>query len=395
MNRYARDKRESQPKPVERIELNEDKLPQRLILVAVLLVIGIAALAYGLSRATSSDVGWTEIPAATGETNVAAEFILHYNLGQADLGPTAERKAVSVVYSDAVATAWSVFASPDASEEAGNLAFLCVHPNQTVVIREALYTALQTLEDAGSRLIYLAPVYEMYDSLFACAGDNEAVNFDPARNADLAAFCAEAAAYAADSESVNIELLGDCRAQLTLSAEYMDFLRENGVVSILGFGWARNAFIADYIAAELIARGYGNGWIESEDGFARYLSGAGAQSVAVLQNGAAAAYVSGSGWTSAVSLCSYPLRGASVSRHYVYADGTPVAGYVDPADGVAKAALPELLAVSKTDGCAVLALKTAAAFAVDTFREETLDGVSAVWSEGGEIQTNDEALVIQ
>ena len=44
MNRYARDKRESQPKPVERIELNEDKLPQRLILVAVLLVIGIAAL---------------------------------------------------------------------------------------------------------------------------------------------------------------------------------------------------------------------------------------------------------------------------------------------------------------------------------------------------------------
>ena len=381
MNRYARDKRESQPKPVERIELNEDKLPQRLILVAVLLVIGIAALAYGFSRATSSDVGWTEIPAATGETNVAGEFILHYNLGQADLGPTAERKAVSVVYSDAVATAWNVFASPDASEEAGNLAFLCVHPNQTVVISEALYTALQTLEDAGSRLIYLAPVYEMYDSLFVCAGDSEAVNFDPARNADR--------------ESVNIELLGDCRAQLTLSSEYMDFLRENGVVSILGFGWARNAFIADYIAAELIARGYGNGWIESEDGFARYLSGAGAQSVAVLQNGAAAAYVSGSGWTSAVSLCSYPLRGASISRHYVYADGTPVAGYVDPADGVAKAALPELLAVSKTDECAVLALKTAAAFAADTFRPEALDGVSAVWSEGGEIQTNDESLVIQ
>ena len=235
----------------------------------------------------------------------------------------------------------------------------------------------------------------MYDSLFACAGDSEAVNFDPARNADLAAFCAEAAAYAADSESVNIELLGDQRAQLTLSAEYMGFLRENGVVSILGFGWARNAFIADYIASELIARGYENGWIESEDGFARYLSGAGTQSVAVLQNGAAAAYASGSGWTSAVSLCSYPLRGVSRSRHYVYADGTLVAGYIDPANGVAKAALPELLAVSKTDECAILALKTAAAFAADTFRPETLDGVSAVWSENGKIETNDGSLLIQ
>ena len=395
MNRYSRDRRESQPKPVERIELNEDKLPQRLILVAVLLVIGIGALAYGFSRATSSDSGWTEIAAATGETNVAGEFTLHYELGTSELGPTAERKAVSVLYSDAVGTAWDVFASPDASEKAGNLAFLCAHPNQTVTVSEALYAALLELEAAQSRLLYLAPVYEMYDSLFACMDDSEAVNFDPARNADLAAFCAEAAAYAADRDSVNIELLGDCRARLKISTEYEGFLRENAVVSILGFGWARNAFIADYIASELDARGYVNGWVESEDGFARYLSGAGERSAAVLQNGSVAAYLTGADWTSAVSLRAYPLRGASVSRYYTYADGTIAAGYVDPADGIAKTSLPELLAVSETDGCADLAIKAGGAFITGSFRSEALNGLSAVWNENGEIQTNDTSLKIQ
>ena len=225
--------------------------------------------------------------------------------------------------------------------------------------------------------------------------DSEAVNFDPARNADLAAFCAEAAEFAADMGSVNVRLLGGNRARLELSEEYAAFLEENGVVSILGFGWARNAFIVDYIAAELSARGYENGWIASEDGFARYLSGAGEQKIAVLQNGGIAAYLTGSGWTSAVSLCAYPLAGESVARHYVYADGAVTVGCVDPADGMAKAALPELLTVSDSESCAVLAIRTGSVFAADMFDAAALGTISAVWSEGGRIRTNDTSLTIQ
>ncbi len=44
-----------------------------------------------------------------------------------------------------------------------------------------------------------------------------------------------------------------------------------GIGSFIDFSWMRNAFIADYLAEGLAARGFGKGALTSFDGFARNL----------------------------------------------------------------------------------------------------------------------------
>ena len=64
-------------------------------------------------------------------------------------------------------------------------------------------------------------------------------------------------------------MLGDNKVCLNVSDEYLAFLQENGVDSLIDFGWLKNAFVVDYLAEVMIARGYTLGAITSYDGYTR------------------------------------------------------------------------------------------------------------------------------
>ena len=184
MGRTARDNRDRpHPQPVERIELSEDHLRFRVIAVVVFLVLGLGTLGYSLLRLLGSNQGWETIEVNNGSLgDVSKEFVLQYRLGAADLSPTAEKKALTLVYSDAVRRAWLLFYTAEKSDEVIGLTALNERPNEELTIDQALYDALERVTKDGNRAIYLGPLYGHYDSLFASQSDQEATEVDPLRN---------------------------------------------------------------------------------------------------------------------------------------------------------------------------------------------------------------------
>ena len=248
--------------PRARIELSGKHLWLRIILVVVL--VGMAAGFFGqaIHAALTPEPGWQQIKAAA-QLPMAGELTLEYYL------TSGQEKALTGLYTEALEEASRLFGGE--TSEAGTLGYLNEHPEETVTVAPALYEALALLERQNSRYLYYAPVYEQYRGLYSCETDAEAQDFDPAVSDEIREFVEQACAFVADSQSVQLELLGDNQVRLTVSPEYRAFARENGVEAFLDFFWLRNAFAVDYIAGQLAAEGNREGILTSFEGFARVL----------------------------------------------------------------------------------------------------------------------------
>lgn len=377
-------KREPNVKPVERIELHEGNTTRRLIAVIALIALAVGFFAYGISQLVSRSSGWTQIePKSTDELNCTADFVLQYDLGRDGSSATAEYRKLSSAYTEAAIDAYQTYNATEVFTGRQNLAYLNRHPNETLRLDAALYAALETLEAAGSRLLYLAPVAEQYEAMSLCSYDYEAESFDPARDADVAAFVAEALTFVNDPDSVSVELLGDGQARLNVSEDYLRFAEENGVTALLDFGWAKNAFIADDLAAALRDAGFTHGIVSSVDGFARRLGTEDAYSfnVFTLEDGViypAATLACGEA-DAVVNLRSFALSEDDTARFYVYADGTVATQYVSAEDGVCHAAFDSLTAYSSRSGCAQTALALSEVYIAD---EADVDALLALHERG-------------
>ena len=255
------------------IPLPEGKLKLRAVLVAALIVLAVAYLAIGVNSLVSTDAGLQEITVLSGEMNAGEDFTFYYNLGYDGADATDERREVRTIYSEAADDALQLFSADVDSEEFHNLRYINSHPNEEITVDAALYSALELLEDSGTRYHYLAPLYEQYYSLFNSALDSEAAEFDPRLNEAQAEFFSAVAAYAADGAHVSLELLGGNTVRLNVSGEYLSFAEDNAVARFVDLAWMENAFVADYIAEELAGAGYTRGALISNDGFMRCLDG--------------------------------------------------------------------------------------------------------------------------
>ncbi len=147
------------------------------------------------------------------------------------------------------------------------------HPNETMVVDDALYHAFELIAETGNRAIYLAPVYTEYDNLFFCNDDSETVNYDAYQNGEVAAYFSEVAAYSNDPSDVNVELLGGNQVKLSVSDDYLAFAEKNFISDFIDFSWMKNAFITDYVADVMIENGYTLGSLTSYDGWIYEKSG--------------------------------------------------------------------------------------------------------------------------
>ena len=321
-----------------------------------------------------------------------------------DLGATASQvsKALETKYSQISTDAFAIF-SPDISKEGlENVNFVNASPNQEITVDPALYAAFELLEQYENRSIYLAPVYVEYDRAIQSESDPEAMDKDPAKNPDVKAYIDELIHYTSDPQMISLELLGNDRIRLNVAQEYLDYAKEIGIEEFIDFGWKRNAFVVDYVADQLADAGYTNGYLASYDGFTRNLveteqtfnmnlfnlKGKDITVPAVME------YV---GHHALVFLRSYPLDDLDEWSYYVYEDGSVVTSMIDPADGVSKSALTNMVSYSKDYSCAEIMLNMAPIYLADAFRQDaanalTDQGIFSIWFEDDKLCYTDSSL---
>lgn len=367
-------------RPVKHIELSEEKIRLRTLLLVILIVIALASFGYGINTLFSAEPGLQEITVLSpGGLNCGDDFTFYYNIGANGNSATAEFKAVRTLYSQAAVDAYQLFNADMEFDDCRNLWYINNHVNEEIAIAPALYDAFVLLEESGMRYHYLAPMYEMYFSLFHCEHDYETVDYDPYINEDLRQFYEETAFFTNDSDAIALELLGNNTIRLHVSDAYLSFAEENSITRFIDLFWLKNAFAADYIADILLENGYSSGTLISDDGFIRSLDDGTGNEYAFVFSHRDGAVVSDlftknfSGTVSIVYLRDYPLSDGS--GYYVYEDGEIRSPFVDTADGLCKSSIPELAAFSTTLSCAETALKVAPIYISDTFDEDAIQAL--------------------
>ena len=385
MSYRDRSRREPVMPRIIKLEVSEKNMRGRLIGVVILLAIAFTAIGVAVKDAFTTDPGWKVMDCYAEIVTYSDDLVFSYYLGS-EGNATAEERAINTVYSQAMTDAYRFFTDQALEDGTKNLAYLNAHLNETVSIEPALYTALEKLENAGLRHAYLAPVYVEYKPVFLSQNTSEAAVYDPMKNADLADYVREAAAFANDPAHVRLELLGNDQVCLWVSEAYRVFLETHEIETVLDLNWMTNAFVVDYAADLLIKQGFTKGFIASYDGFTRNLGGLEEEFRFNLfnregQNYELAGALGYKGAFSVVYLRDYPMNDADRWHYMGYEDGTITTTYLDPADGMSKSAVTDLVVYAADKSCVDLLTVAAPAMIAEELDVRSLLTANAIWSE--------------
>lgn len=403
MGRTARDRRQSpHPRPVQKIELSNNKLLLRGIAAVVFLLIGAFALSQAVSQLFSVESGWQVIEPAGNEASCASELVLVYDLGSSGLSASAEARQLRELYSNECRLLYQLFHTVESFEGITNLRDINLHPNETLTVDGALYRALETVQRLGDRTIYLGPVYARYNALFFCTDDAQLVDFDPWTSEAVRQEYEAVAAYARDPASIDLQLLGEGKVRLFVSEAYLAYAQREEIERFLDFGWLQNAFVVDEVAAVLSENGFTRGSVSSCNGFNRNLDDRPqtySQHIYDSTGGTVypAAVMTYEGPMSIVALYDHPITEQDAFRIYQCGDGSLRTDYLSVEDGRCRNALSDLLLYSETLGCAETAMRAAPVFIAGTFDAEALralakGGIQSVYCENRTVCGTDEAL---
>lgn len=382
---------------IESIDVEQKHLKLRIVLFAVFLVLGAAALIYGLSGFFSQQTGWQPIEREqSSQADCSDEFLLQYDIGHGDIMAKEEYNQIARLYGEVSAKAYQLFNENQLFEGVNNVAYLNAHPNEDVTVDEALYKALEKLDNAKSRQGFLAPMWEYYSLLFSCSEDWETESYDPAQNKELAELFKKIAVFAANDKDISIQLLGENKVRLNISEEYLAFGKENDIYVFFGFHYMKNAFITDYMAEALISGGFTHGVLSSFDGFTRNLDDRGTEfSLNLFDKTEKGVLCTGtldySKPVSIISLRSFPVNSADDARYYVMQNGEIKFPYMSIKDGSCLAAVSNLVCLSEEESCSEVLLKALDVYIGDEFRPSALiaDGkISIVYSVDKTIWTS-------
>lgn len=373
-------------KPVTKLELSQDHVKLRWILIGILLTIAAVAIGYGFHQALSVQPGWNVVNVHSQKTNSSAEIRLMYDFSDYGGSANVVNQQLETIYTQTCEDGYAIF-SPHLESSFHNVRSVNENPNQVLEVPAALYEAFALLAEYDDRSIFLAPVYIEYARVFRSESDAVARQYDPAFDAETLEYVKLLTGFAADPEMIHLELLGENRVKLYISPEYLAFAREQGITDFLDFGWLRNAFIIDYMAETLSENGFTAGYLTSRDGFTRNLDGRGQEfTVSLFHKKGNDVYLPAvfnyQGPLSIVQLRSYPLSGDS-EAYYLYEDGTAVSLFLAP-DGICRTAVDCLTGYSPSSGCARLALELSPVYLQDALeaqplRELSRQGIHTIW----------------
>jgi len=395
-------KRDLEGNRLHHFELSDKDRTVRWVLIILLLVVAAVALTVGLLSVLRTPAGWQTVTGNPAGLNCGEEFVLQYEYGGGEESPTAESKALELLYGKAIVDAWKLFFNEAGTSDLKGLYEINQHPNEQITVDSGLYRALAQIVSSGNRALYLAPVYAEYNQVFSSENEGIAREFDPGQDDEQRAYVRRLADFARDPQAVQLVLHDGNRVTLQVSREYLDFVKENEIRYFVDFGWLRNAFIADYIAGILTDNGFTNGYLASVDGFTRNLDQRGnTYSLNLFNRGEEgvdlAAVMDYAGPRSLVFLRGYPMYNRDLQRYYTFENGRIVTAMIDPADGQSKTAAENLVSYSAEMGCGQLALAVMPVYVTDAFSEATVNalteqGIYSVWFRGKQVVHNQKDL---
>lgn len=386
-------------KPVQKIELSEKYIKPRGILALLCLILGIALMGYGLLSALNTEPTWQEIEASSNDPHCGGDFQLMYDFTSAGGSASTQQKALTNLYSQAAVTGYRLFSPVYLEEGFGNVAWLNAHVNETVTMEPGLYKALEQVDASGDRQVFLAPAAEQYRHVFTSETDQEAAEFDPAKNEQVGQWFSSLATFVSDPAAVNVVLYGENQAMLSVSEGYLAFARENEITCFLDFGWMTNAFLADYLADTLKENGFTKGYLTSNDGFTRNLDPNGREYYVNIMTGQGTDLISPGQmvYKAPASLVMFHQFSLEVGDSYTYATGETVTAYLDSIDCRSKAASESLLAYSAQAGCGELLLQMTDLYTADSIDPQALaalreGGTYSLWCKEKTVFYNDPSL---
>ena len=379
-----------EPRPVIRAEVTEKNKTLRIVAAAVLLLIGIIALTSGFMNLLGKEPGWQEIQISTEARNCSQEFALQYYFS--DASATAVNKLLTSTYEETSVHAYRVFTNNESFDGVNNLYYVNHNPNEVLTVDPVLYAAFEKM--AGTPYLYLGPVYAYYNNIIYNAPEDAVARLDPLTDQDAKAYIDQIMAFAADENSVKLELLGNNQVKLSVSEDYLTFAQTEEIENFLDFAYLTNAFIIDYLADSLLAKGLTDGYLISADGYTRTLRNMGTFNFNIFDRVGSVINPAGvmeyQGPMSIVFFKDYSA--GTVDTNYRDNQDHVIHLFTDPADGIYRTATDNLISYSYEYSCVDVALKMLPGFVGDQF--ETPEGVYSIWCEDTTICYNDAAVTI-
>ncbi|MBO6064952.1 MAG: hypothetical protein J6P36_00905 [Lachnospiraceae bacterium] len=376
MKRYYGSK-QTLAEPVEKITLDDHVVSKkRIFFIALFLCLGFGAFAYAFTHLGGSEEGWQTVTIdKIADVSSSYDFTFLYEFGKGKTSARRERNSLVSEYRTLTERAYKVFDRRAEYAGIGNLCTVNRHPNEEVKVEPELYRALETCLKYDEKLLYLGALSESLDALITSDGAEALKEYDPYSDEAAMKFFLETAEHAGNG-AVSLTLRGENKVFLYVSDEYMAFARENDIVDFIDFGWARNAVIADYLADELVKKGFTHGILQSYDGFIRnFCEGeeefAYALTFAVNNAGHFhAGEMKYKGKKSIVWLHDYAAnRAESDYRVLELSDGRKRHTYLGT-DGLPKSALSDMLIWSENGSCAEISLQMAQYYISDSWQAE-------------------------
>ena len=395
----------STPPKLLKVDVSEKNTRLRLMLVILLVVMGVGLIAYAFHAMITKEPGWYTVELTNQATELNDEFIFNYRIGDAEVSAADEYKAVSAYYATEITRIHRLLDVYREHEGVVNLYTLNRRPGEILEVDEALYKVFARMEAAGSRILYMAPIFAEYRQLFSSSNEVEASRVDPYTDEETRLYLEKVMTYVSDPDMVRLELLGENRVKLVADESYLAFLRDSGVTDLIDLGWLTNAFVVDHVADAMTAKGFTAGNITSYDGFTRNFDASGETYGfnifdRVGKEVIPAAVAKYRGNISMVFLRNYPMSTQDMTVFYAYSDGHYAHRYANPVTGKYESALSNLVSYAYNTGCAEVALRMAEVFIAETFDEGRLypmagAGIYSIWCRDGTVYYNDESMTLQ
>lgn len=381
-----------EPRPVRRVEISEKNKVLRIVAAVLLLVIGSLALTKGITGLLQKDTGWQEVKVYAQERNCSDNFFFNYNFSGSGAEATAVNKRLEAAYSEAAVKAYQLFTPDEEIPGVNNIHYINHNVNREITVDPVLYQAFSKLEN--TRWLYLGPVYGHYHQLFYGVDEAYVEELDPNYNDEAAGFLKATAAFAGDESAVKLELLGENKIKLHVSEEYLAFAKAEEIENFIDFSYMTNGFVIDYLAQVIQDLGLTQGYIVSIDGYTRNLDSENRYSLNLLDKVGNMVYPAGvmhyRGPAGIVMLKTYPTNDEEIL--YRVSGDHIVFPYVDPADGMYRTSVSNLVSYSYDMGCADVLLQMLPSFVGENFTVP--EKVNSIWFEERTLCYNDPDITV-
>lgn len=379
-----------EPKPIKKIELSEKNTTLRWIAVLALLVIGVLGITVGIMNLLNKETGWQRVQITTQERGCSENFLLQYHFASSGAEATAVNNQLQAVYGEACVKAYQVFTPDEEIVDVQNVYYVNHNPNQTLTVDPLLYQAFEKME--GTPWLYLGPAYAHYYNVILGADEAMVDALDPVVSEEAKAYVGAIATFANDRQAVSLELLGNHQVILHVSEDYLAFAEAEEIENFIDFGYLTNAFIIDYLAEVLIAQNLTDGYIVSADGYTRNLDSRHTFSFNIFDRVEdlvfPAAVMEYRGPISLVFLKDFPTANSDVN--YRGREDRFVHLFADPADGICRTSVENLVSYDYEAGCVDVVLAMLPSFVGSEF--SVPEDVFSIWCEGESICYNDSRI---